>query len=100
MPGDPFYRSKEWVKMRNKVRTKWLRDGKPCSFCGNHIVAGERTIVDHVFNRKLHPEKDPLDESLLVLCHHSCHSKKTEWVDYNKRIEVHSDGFPKDSEWS
>ena len=99
MPGDPFYRSKEWVKIRNKVRTKWQRDGKPCPICSRPIVLGERTIVDHTVPRKVAPHR-AFDESNLVLCHHSCHNTKTHRHDKLNVQAIGNDGMPKDSEWA
>ena len=99
MPEDRFYQTKEWIAVRNRVRTKWKRDGKPCAFCGKPIGKDERVIVDHTFNRKQHPHINPLDEALLVVMHHPCHSRKTKWVDYNDKTEVGIDGLPKDGGW-
>ena len=99
MPSDPSYQSKAWIAVRNRVRTKWARDGKPCSFCGQAISKGERVIVDHTFNRKQHPHINPLDEQHLTVQHHACHSRKTKWVDYSSKDEVGIDGLPKGSDW-
>ena len=98
MPGDPFYSTPEWRKLRAKVRTKWVRDQRPCPWCGKPIQRGEKTIVDHHLPRKDRPDL-ALVEANLVLLHHVCHSRKTQHVDYNDKTAVGLDGFPEDGEW-
>lgn len=37
MPNDPFYKSKDWWKLRAKVKAQWKREGKPCGMCKQPI---------------------------------------------------------------
>ena len=94
----PFYGSKEWVKLRSKVRFKWLARQRPCAWCNEPVEKGQRLICDHALPRNTHPQL-ALVESNIVLMHHACHNKKTAWVDENKTPEVGIDGFPVGGEW-
>ena len=99
MPNHPFYSSKQWVALRSKVRTKWLRDGRRCGMCGKAFGRGEKTIVDHIRPRKDAPHL-ALEERNLQLLHWSCHNIKTHRHERLGMAEIGLDGFPKGSEWS
>jgi 5-methylcytosine-specific restriction endonuclease McrA len=92
---DPFYSSPEWHKLRAKTKATWKAQGKPCAYCGEPIewaIKGE-AVVDHVLNRKKHPDK-ALDPSNLQVLHHSCNSKKAAYFENNSKPTIGFDGFP------
>ena len=98
MPDDPFYQSKDWIKLRSKVRAKWLRDGRPCGMCGKDFAIRDKMIVDHIVPRSKMPSLE-LEESNLQLIHFSCHNVKTH---RHERLDLPSiglDGMPEDGSW-
>ena len=99
MDNKDFYSSPEWRKLRVKVRTKWLRDGKPCGMCRQVFGLRDRTIVDHIVPRKAAPHL-ALAEANLQLLHWSCHNTKTHRHERLQLQQIGLDGMPEDSEWS
>ena len=99
MPNDPFYKSPEWVKLRSKVRYKWLRDGKPCGMCKKIFAPHDRMIVDHIVPRKDAPYL-ALAEDNLQLLHWSCHNIKTHRHERLDLPQIGMDGMPEDGSWS
>ena len=98
MPNDPFYQSKDWVKLRSKVKTKWLRGGRPCAHCNKPIDPFSRPIVDHIIPKSERPDL-ALDESNLQLLHFSCHNVKTHRHERLELKQIGLDGLPEDGEW-
>jgi len=98
MPSDPFYSSKEWIKLRSKVKTKWLRDGKRCAYCHEEMTKEQRLIADHAHPRRQYPQL-ALAEANIVMMHHECHTKKTKHIDYNNKKAIGIDGLPADGSW-
>lgn len=90
MPGDPFYVSKAWIALRNKVRRKWKAQQLPCGLCGKPFVPGDKTIVDHIVERRTRPDLS-LVESNLHLTHHQCNSIKAK---AEKKPWVNEQGYP------
>ena len=99
MPSDPFYQSRQWVALRSKVRTKWLRDGKPCGMCKKPFGMRDKMIVDHIVPRKDAPHL-ALDERNLQLMHWGCHNIKTHKHERLNLPQIGLDGMPEDSDWS
>ena len=97
---DNFYSTKEWIKLRSKAKAIWKIRALPCGYCDGYIDYGvHKVIVDHVLNRKKHPDR-ALDLSNLQVVHHECNTKKYAYVENNKRPEIGADGFPTNSDWS
>lgn len=99
MAGDPFYSSKAWWKIRAKVKAIWKAKGLACAYCNEPLDWDARPIVDHIKNRKQHPEL-ALELTNLQVLHHRCNSVKYHHVEINDKVEIGLDGYPKDSEWS
>ena len=74
---DPFYTSKRWRDIRIKVIR---RDKYKCQQCGVLCLGKAKgkpsPEVDHIQERKTHPQLAYNMGNLQVLCR-SCHSKKT-----------------------
>ena len=95
-----FYQSKEWARIRAKVRAIWKAKGFVCAYCFRPIQWGqEKTVVDHKINRKQRPDL-ALEISNLQVVHHACNTKKyhSEEKDPN-RPQIGPDGFPIGGEW-
>jgi len=90
-----FYSSKAWKEISAKVRKHWRATGKPCGYCGLPIERGQRTIVDHIVNRRQAPHL-ALAPSNLQLVHHACNSKKASFIENNTKKPVGYDGLPDD----
>lgn len=72
-PRDPFYRSKEW----RKVRYLAIRQhGKKCTCCG--VVITDRVHVDHIKPRSKFPRLALCVTNLQVLCE-DCNVGKGNW---------------------
>jgi len=92
---DLFYSSPEWHKLRAKTKATWRAQGRPCPYCNQPIdwaIKGG-TTVDHILNRRKHPDK-ALDPSNLQVVHSSCNSKKAAYVENNNKPRINVDGFP------
>ena len=97
--SDNFYSQKEWHKLRSKMKAKWKRENLPCAYCKKPLDWTQRPIVDHILNRKQHPER-ALDESNLQVVHHQCNSKKYAYEENTSKTPVNLNGFPEGSDWS
>ena len=98
MPDDPFYQSKDWIKLRSKVRAKWLRDGRPCGACRKPLLLREKMIVDHIIPKNDRPDLS-MDESNLQLVHFGCHNVKTHRHERLNLPQIGLDGLPEDGSW-
>lgn len=97
-----FYKSTVWVKLRNRVKANWRRQGLPCHYCGAALDWNGRfkVIVDHVIPRRQRPDLELMESNLVCVCH-PCNSKKAAWDDKERDVpEIGVDGFPKTGEWS
>lgn len=95
MPGDPFYRSSAWFRLRHACLT---RDRRTCTTPGCGKPA---THADHIIARaKGGPDALP---NLTSQCP-SCHSRKTARQDggfghaQSRQRPVGADGWPDDGE--
>jgi 5-methylcytosine-specific restriction endonuclease McrA len=93
MSSDPFYRSRDWFKLRSKVKAIWKREQRPCAYCGEPIDWSSRPIADHIKNRKQFPH---LALSIANICvvHHACNTKKYHHQEASKKPEIGLDGYP------
>jgi 5-methylcytosine-specific restriction enzyme A len=71
-PGDPFYSSAAWIRVRNQKRL----DDPLCEECLKDGVCKPMSEVDHVLPRWEHPELALEPSNLQSLCK-SHHSRKT-----------------------
>ena len=95
--NDSFYKSKQWGRVRHQVIMRDLPKG--CAICGEPFETTYNIHVDHVLNRKAHPELAYELDNLQAV-HGHCHSRKTARGDLSVRLNVAGgDGFPKGSEW-
>lgn len=89
-----FYQSLEWMKLRSKVRRKWMDRGLPCPICGKAIDWKQKgsSIADHVLPVRQHPHLALTEENIRML-HHECHTRHStsKSMQFN---EVDSDGLP------
>jgi 5-methylcytosine-specific restriction endonuclease McrA len=93
-----FYSSQAWRNLRAKVKAKWRATGKPCAYCGLPIDwRNQKTIADHVKPVRAAPHLK-LDESNIVVMHHSCHTRKTICNDYAQGVVINIDGYA-DDDW-
>lgn len=99
MPNDGFYQRHRWWKLRAKVKSKWIREGKLCAFCNKEIDWTKRPIADHIQPRSQRPDLE-YDERNIQYLHHECHSTKTNRVERLQLPEIGADGMPVGSEWS
>ena len=99
MPNEPFYSSMQWIALRSKVRSKWLRDGRPCGMCGKALVKSDKVLVDHITPRSKAPHL-ALDEHNLQLLHWSCHNTKTHRHERLNMTKIGLNGMPEGTEWS
>ena len=101
MPGDPFYKTKQWRQLKMRVLANWRAAGKNCAYCGGTLDWSRRysVIVDHKIPRKKRPDL-ALTESNLVVVHHPCNSKKAAWDENENKPQIGADGFPVGSGWS
>ena len=65
---DPFYLSKEWMRLRAWALATW----PTCLSCKR----AQSVDVDHILPRKRRPDLELSEANLQPLCH-SCHSKKS-----------------------
>ena len=98
--NDNFYSTKEWHKLRSKTKAVWKRDGLCCGYCNKQIDwCVDKVVVDHVLNRRQHPDL-ALDHTNLQVVHHRCNTKKAAYVENNNRVATNDEGYPVGSEWS
>ena len=91
--ADPFYKSKQWHRIRQKCL---MRAGKRCEECG----AEGKLHVHHVKPRKEYPMLELDMMNLVVLCT-SCHNRKHDRKNNSiiEKVEIGDDGFAVGSEW-
>ena len=105
MPGDPFYGSSQWKKLRAQTIARARRFNLPCAYCGkpiNYAIKGGAT-VDHIKGRRRYPHL-ALEPSNLQVVHGTksgfhCNTKRHYHVETNDKIEIGSDGFPLNGGW-
>ena len=92
---DLFYSSPEWHKLRAKTKATWKAQGKPCAYCGEPIEWAIKggTTVDHILNRRKHPDR-ALDPSNLQVVHSKCNTKKASYYENNNKPAIGLDGLP------
>lgn len=94
---DPFYSSKAWRELREKIRGRWRAAGSPpCPICHQPITG--MPVVDHIKDRKRHPGLALMEANLRVVCH-PCNTRKGTWDDNSSKPETGADGFPKGGGW-
>lgn len=101
MPGNPYYRSYHWEKLRSKALR---RDNWTCQICGVMCLGKKRSSVsphvDHIRERDQrvgHPTELDVLENLRVLCP-TCHNRRIDPTPDKEPIG--EDGFPIGSGWS
>ncbi len=67
-----FYRSPEWLKLREMVIEE---DGQVCAMCRKRILEKHDVTVDHIKPRSKYPELALVRNNLHILCR-SCNSRK------------------------
>jgi 5-methylcytosine-specific restriction endonuclease McrA len=50
-------------------------------------------VIDHLLNRRQHPEH-ALNPDLLVAVCHACNTKKAVWTENSSKQEIGADGLP------
>ena len=93
MPGDPFYQTPQWKALRKQIRAHWKRTGQGCAVCGQRIRWDQKPIVDHIKNRRQHPELAHDPRNLQVVCH-ACNTRKAAWAELSTVTPTNMDGFP------
>lgn len=66
-----FYKSKQWVKKRERILK---RDKYMCQNCKRYGKARQATTVHHIKHLEEFPELALVDENLISLCA-ECHNK-------------------------
>lgn len=61
-PGEVFYKSSEWLKLRYRIIARY---GRKCMACG---TTAERIHVDHIRPRSIYPSLELDEANLQVLC--------------------------------
>jgi len=88
---DPFYKSKEWYRMRNVIL---VRDNYSCRMCGAYVRPKGQNCVDHIISRRRRPDLSLDPNNLQTLCH-SCHNKQKQIMEANEhKVPVDESGFP------
>jgi hypothetical protein len=95
---DGFYNTKDWWKLRAKVKKSWRVNGKPCHYCGKPLDWHSKhgVVVDHIINRRQRPDL-ALDINNLCCVHggkEACNTKKYYNEESNDKPEIDADGFP------
>jgi 5-methylcytosine-specific restriction endonuclease McrA len=98
MPGDPFYLTKRWKKLRAQVIR---RDGYICQECKAKCLGKKHNKpapeVDHIHQRKTHPHLAYDPSNLRTLCK-PCHSRRTMLDNIgNTKPKIGIDGYPVES---
>lgn len=89
---DPFYSTKEWKKLRGKVKARWKWKGWPCGICGKDIDwSRDKTIADHIKPRRDAPHLELVLENIQMV-HHACNTRKA--LEKNDAVLTRLDGFP------
>lgn len=93
MSGDPFYSSYAWKTLRSSIVRQWKAKNRPCAYCLQPFKQGDWYFVDHIKNRKQHPELALTPENLCCM-HRDCNTKKAAFFENNAREQIGVDGFP------
>ncbi len=93
MPGDPFYQTPQWKALRKQIRAHWKRTGQPCAVCGCAIRWDRKPVVDHIKNRRQHPDLAHDPRNLQLVCH-ACNTRKAVWAELSTVTPTNMDGFP------
>ena len=65
MPGDRFYSSKPWFKLRQQALT---RDGYRCVVCSIPVLGAKMARIDHILARQQYPQHELLLSNVRTLC--------------------------------
>lgn len=65
MPGDPFYQSDAWRRLRLEALR---RDHWACVLCGTSVAARGQSRVDHIATRKARPDLALVLSNVRSLC--------------------------------
>ena len=97
---DGFYNTKDWWKLRAKVKKSWRVNGKPCHYCGKPLDWHSKhgVIVDHIINRRDRPDLAMETSNLACVCH-ACNTKKYYQQETGAGNAVGEDGLPIDGSW-
>ena len=91
MSGDPFYKSKAWLAVRQKVLA---RDCWVCVQCGAGLKGKAKASVDHIKPRRLYPALALAPSNLQSLCK-ACHDGWKQVLERNEhKPQTGLDGFP------
>ena len=91
--ADPFYNSKDWRDLRDKVKARWKHLNLPCGYCGKALDWKDKPIADHIQSRKEYPEL-ALEEHNIQMVHHHCNTQKAKWHDNSDKPTIGEDGYP------
>jgi len=92
---DNFYKTLEWLKVRNKV--KKYKINTKCPICGYLLLKQQRLVVDHIIPRRKLPKSRWLEIGNLQLLHSTCHEKSKQIIERNShKIPVEFDGINPD----
>ncbi len=97
MPGDPFYKSRPWYRIRQKAL---IRDRYLCVLCGVSVRGKGLMRVDHIKQRLAYPALAlhlPNLRTLCVPCDQARHVHDRAGRD---TPDIGPDGFPVEGEWS
>jgi 5-methylcytosine-specific restriction endonuclease McrA len=87
---NPFYTSPAWRTLRDSFRQAWLRQGKPCGYCGKAIARNESVAVDHIVPVRQRPDLS-LNPANLRCVHSACNTAARHSV---QKVGVNVQGFP------
>ena len=96
--SDGFYSQPSWHKLRAKTKAVWKRENRLCGYCNHPIDWNEIVVVDHIKNRRRHPDL-ALEPSNLQCVHHACNTRKAAYVENGNKPAVREDGFAVGSDW-
>jgi 5-methylcytosine-specific restriction endonuclease McrA len=91
MPNDPFYKSKEWRKLRQRAISRY---GTRCRMCG---VVDRKIYIDHIIPRRSAPHLALSIDNLQALCER-CHNCVKQRDELNPYRGCDSNGYPNDPE--
>lgn len=90
MPGDPFYRSKAWYRLRHACL---VRDNYKCTNCGADVRAKGAARVDHIKTRREYPALALVLSNVRTLCARCDNSRHSE-KGGKESNPVGLDGYP------
>ncbi len=89
----------KWQAFAKAIAATWIREGRPCGWCGRPLRPGQTLDVDHIVTLAQAPERR-FDPTNLRVCHHWCHSRRTaqdkQATERGYRLGVGADGLPED----